>query len=422
MKKTKSKTKFYEVEGKRVSLPKGVSVEMKNGIRKVTVTWSEHGKVRRKYFDYSLEGVEQAKDINATKKQELKRFGQEFGTISDDEKQALDLWRNYVKSAKDNGFTFSTAYEVMKRGLDGMNTTTPDFRTLARLYFEKSVLRRTDGELTEHADAVKLRLFNYISPYFGNKAIHTLTEDDIMDFLGSLQGKNGKASQTTREQYLNLLKSVFKFGVEQGHISEQHNPAKFIKSSKKRKDAEPEILTVDEVKTIFSFVKNNPQYHQFIPVLAIGFFCGARVEERAKLTYGDIYIGGRNEIFVSAAVAKNGDARYIYPAACVKSWMEFAKAHGVSMEATDTLIPGDTLKHRKTTHSSFLKALATETGIVLPKNCIRHTAASFMAESQGYTETANQLGHDINMLLKHYRRAITKTEAEEFYNIRPDTV
>ena len=36
MKKTKAKTKFYEVEGKRVSLPKGVSVEMKNGIRKVT--------------------------------------------------------------------------------------------------------------------------------------------------------------------------------------------------------------------------------------------------------------------------------------------------------------------------------------------------------------------------------------------------
>ena len=42
-----------------------------------------------------------------------------------------------------------------------------------------------------------------------------------------------------------------------------------------------------------------------------------------------------------------------------------------------------------------------------------------MAESQGSTETANQLGHDISMLLKHYRRAITKTEAEEYYNIVP---
>ncbi len=45
-----------------------------------------------------------------------------------------------------------------------------------------------------------------------------------------------------------------------------------------------------------------------------------------------------------------------------------------------------------------------------------------MAESQGYTETANQLGHDIGMLLKHYRRAITKSEAEAYYNITPDSV
>ena len=138
--------------------------------------------------------------------------------------------------------------------------------------------------------------------------------------------------------------------------------------------------------------------------------------------YGDIHIGGRNEIFVSASVAKNGIARFIYPTENVKAWMDFAKEHGVSMNTTDTLIQGDTLKQRKTSHSAFLKTLAMETGIILPKNCIRHTAASFMAEQQGYTETANQLGHDIGMLLKHYRRAITKTEAEEFYNITPTTV
>ena len=29
---------------------------------------------------------------------------------------------------------------------------------------------------------------------------------------------------------------------------------------------------------------------------------------------------------------------------------------------------------------------------------------------------------DIGMLLKHYRRAITKTEAEDYYNITPDSV
>ena len=146
------------------------------------------------------------------------------------------------------------------------------------------------------------------------------------------------------------------------------------------------------------------------------------MEERAKLTYGDIFVGGRNEIYISAAVAKNGIARFICPTENVKSWMDFAKENGVSMNAADTLIQGETIKQRRSSHSSFLKALATETGIVLPKNCIRHTAASFMSESIGHTAAANQLGHDLAVLMKHYRRAITKTEAEEFFSISPDTV
>lgn len=423
MKKTKAKTKFHEVEGKRVSLPKGVSVEVKNGIRKITVTWSEQGKVRRKYFDYSLNGFEDAKALNAIRKQEVKRFGQGFGAISDDEKQALDLWRAYVKEAMANGFKFSSAYEVMKRGIDGLNTTTPDFRTLARYYFDKELMRKTDGELTEHTETVRYRLFNIITPVFANKPAHTITESNVMDFLDGLKGQNGgKASLVTRTQYLNLIKSVFKFAVEQGNITKEYNPVANIKPAKKRKDAEPEILTVEQVKTIFAFVKNNPQYHHFIPVLAVGFFCGARVEERVKITYNDIFVGGRNEIFVSSSVAKNGDARYIYPSANFKTWIDYAKEQGVSMQPSDYLLNGETAKKRKTAHSSFLRTLAEETGIVLPKNCIRHTAASFMSEMLGYTSTANQLGHDIGMLLKHYRRAITKSEAEEYYNITPDTV
>ena len=422
MKRTKSKTKFHDLQGKRVTFPKGISLETKNGVKKITVTWTEHGRIRKKFFDATLDGFEQAKDINVTKKQELKRFGQEFGTISDDEKQALDLWRAYVKEAKDSGFQFASAYEVMKRGLIGQQTTTPDFSTLANLYFEKELLRKTDGEVTEHAETVRTRLFNIISPYFGNKPIHTITEDDVIAFLNSLQGQRGKASQSTREQYLNLMKSVFKFGEVQGYINKEHNPAKFIKPATKKKDKEPEMLSVDEVKTIFAFVKNNQKFHQFIPALAVGFFCGARVEERAKLTYGDIFVGGRNEIYISATVAKNGIARFVYPTENVKAWMDFAKAHGVSMNATDTLIQGETIKQRRSSHSSFLKALATETGIVLPKNCIRHTAASFMSESIGHTAAANQLGHDLAVLMKHYRRAITKVEAEAFFNITPESI
>lgn len=423
-KKTKSKTKLWEIEGKRVYLPKGISAEAWRGkVLKLIVTKTEHGKSKRVSFPWSLAGLEEARALNDALKREAKRYGSDFGNITEDEKRALDLWREYTKEARKHGFAFASAYEVMKDGLENRNTTSPDFNTLARLYFDKELMRKTDGELTEHAETVKNRLFNYICPALGQKPAHTITESEVENFLNSLKGMNGKrASVTTRTQYLNLLKSVFKFCIKQGAIPAEYNPVAKLTPPTKKKKQEPEILTVDEVKRIFSFVKNTPKYHKFLPALAVGFFCGARVEERAKMTYRDIFVGGRNEVFIPANNAKNGEARYIYPEKNFREWLDYAKKQGITMHPTEYLLTGNTSKQRRDAHSSFLRTLTRETGITLPKNCIRHTAASFMAEMKGYTETANQLGHDIAMLLHHYRRAITKTEAEAYFNITPDSV
>lgn len=424
VKKTKASTKFREIEGKRVYLPKGISTEIWRGsVPKLIVTWTEHGRSKRQSFPWTLTGLEEAKALNESLKNEVRRYGAEFGNITEDEKRALDRYREYIKEAQAHGYGFASAYEVMVSGLENRKTTSPNFNALARLYFDKELMRKTDGELTEHAETVKNRLFNYICPVLGNKPAHTITESDVEDFLDGLKGMNGKrASATTRAQYLNLLKSVFKFCIKRGTIPAKYNPVANLTPPSKKKDTEPEILTVDEVKRIFAFVKANPKFHKFIPVLAVGFFCGARVEERAKITYRDIFVGGRDEIFISATVAKNGQARYIYTTENFRAWIEFAKAHGVTMKPSEHLLAGDTSKQRRDAHSKFLLALKDGTGITLPKNCIRHTAASFMSEMKGYTETANQLGHDIAMLLKHYRRAISKAEAEEYFNISPDAV
>ena len=422
-KDSRNKTKFWLIEDKKVYFPMGITMENWKKGRKIIVSYTEHGKTRRKSFPWTLAGLEEAKAFNDANKKETKKYGAEFGNITEDEKRALDRYREYIKEAQAHGYGYASAYEIMVSGLENRKTTSPDFNTLARYYFDKELMRKTDGELTEHAETVKNRLFKHICPVLGGKPTHTITEDEVEEFLDGLKGMNGKrASATTRTQYLNLLKSVFKFCIKKKLLPAEYNPVAGLTPPTKKKDKEPEILSVDDVKRIFAFVKKNPKYHKFIPVLAVGFFCGARVEERAKMTYQDIFVCGRNEIYISAAVAKNGIARFIYPTENVKAWMDFAAANGVSMNATDTLIQGDTVKQRRTAHSAFLKALATETGIILPKNCIRHTAASFMSESIGHTAAANQLGHDLAVLMKHYRRAITKTEAEDFYNITPDTV
>lgn len=94
-------------------------------------------------------------------------------------------------------------------------------------------MRKTDGELTDHTETVRQRLFNIVAPVFGNKPAHTITEQDVLDFLDGLKGKNGgKASLVTRTQYLNLLKSVFKSAVEQGRVPKQYNPVANLKPAR----------------------------------------------------------------------------------------------------------------------------------------------------------------------------------------------
>lgn len=422
--KRKSKTKIHFLENKRVYLPKGVSTETwPSGEQRFVVTWQEHGKKKKKSFPWTQGGLDEAKALNETLKKEVKKYGAEFGNITTDEKVALDYIRQYIKEAQSNGFAHSLASEIVKDGLQKRKTTSLPFTELARLYFNNELMRETDGVLTEYAETVSKRLFNHICPVFRNKPAHTITKEEVLDFLNALKGKNGnRASAETRRQYLIIIKKVFSYAIQEGIHPDAYNPVAKLFVPKPSRKQEPEILTVDEVKTIFSFVKSNPKYHEFIPILAVGFFCGPRLNERIKMTYRDIFVGGRNEIYIPSENAKTGNARYIYPTKNFKKWMEYAKRQGISMSPNNFLLDGNSVKQRRDTHSKFLVALSKETGIKLPKNCIRHTAASFMAESLGWTKSANQLGHGINILTKHYRHAVTETEAEDYFNITPDAV
>ena len=60
--------------------------------------------------------------------------------------------------------------------------------------------------------------------------------------------------------------------------------------------------------------------------------------------------------------------------------MDFAREHGVKMEAIFYLLPGDTEEKRKYAQHRLLNRIAEVTGVASPKNCIRHTAATNMIE------------------------------------------
>ena len=418
--KKKSKTKFWVIEDRQVYFPKGVSKEnWKKGPR-IVVNYTELGKKKRKSFPWTLAGLEEAKALNDTLKKEARKYGAEFGNITEDEKRTISLWRQYRDNCQASGFSHFTAFEVMQRGLETCNTTTPTFQQEGKLYLD-NLLYQENGVVTSHIVKVKSRIAR-ISAHFDRLPMHKMSEDLIRTFVANLTvPRSGEPAQpATKRQYIQLIKSVFSFAVKKRHLEEKDNSTLAIDTPTIEKK-EVEIIPLKEIVKLWKHVKNTPALHHVIPALAVGLFCGVRVAERTRMQYKDIFVGGRNEIYLSAAITKNDFARYIYPPACFKQWILFAESKGVEMYPDNYIIPGATEIHRVDAHSRMIKALH-KAGFSIPKNAIRHTAASNMCVILGFTEASSQLGHEERILRRHYRLPLTRTEAEAYFAICPESV
>ena len=408
------------IEGKRVTFLRGMALEKHPDCYRISVSRYENGKRARTYYPATLEGYKRAYDDCQMAIHERKRYGTAFGNISDDEKGTISLWRKYRDNCQSSGLSYFSAFEVMQKGLEACNTTSPTFKQMGQLYLKK-MLYHENGVLTSHIEKVKSRL-EKISKHFDQLPMHKITEDAIIDFIRKLKGHQSKAPAlpATKKQYIQLIKSVFSFAVKKKELDEKYNPSSSIDIPSIEKK-EVEIISLKDVKKIWKHVKKTPYLHQFIPALAVGFFCGARVAERTRMKYKDIFVGGRNEIYLSSTITKNDFARYIYPPACFKQWFEFAKSMGVEMSPDNYILPGRTEINRVDAHIRMMNTLHMA-GFSIPRNGIRHTAASNMCVIHGFTEAASQLGHEERILRRHYRLPLTKKDAEAYFKISPDTV
>lgn len=418
MKKDSTKQRQVTIEGRRVMLPVGVTLEALRGAKKIVAALYTDGQRVRKYYPATLEGLKQASEAVATAKREAKTYGATFGSISDDEKRALDLWRAYRDACERERCPFMSASEVMGAALAKMQDEglSPTLAEVAFKYLDH-IGRKVEGESTPHLLTVKNRLAK-ICAVMGEERICNVTELQITDFIdGLLNPQTGaKAAPNTRKQYILLLKSVFKYAVERGMLDEARNAARNVEAPKVKR-TEPATLAVEDVRKVMQHVAKTPALHPFIPALAVGLFCGARLAERCRMRYRDTNVKG--QIFLSCEITKTNIDRYVKPAPVFTAWMDFARAHGVEMAPDALIIPGATETQRKDAHNRALKAISDATGVSFPKNCIRHSAATYMAAKMGMAATADQLGHDEGMLASHYRHAVTRGEAEAYFQLTP---
>lgn len=411
------KSRRKKINGKWKHLPSGVRYEKRSiGCRYLAV-WYEKGKRRVKYFDDSDEGFKKATDYINMIKEYKRLYGERFSMIKQDEMEAIDEWRKYRDICEENGSEFKKMSEIMGEAVSVLKSSSSITMAEAVEMYRKDKLLKYNGVVTQSMQSESSNL-NRISNVLGDRRICTLTQQELTNFLHeqrhSRTGK--KIGQETKRQLLAKLKTIYKMLVDREY--QIKNVAKNIHLNKPKK-VDPEILSLEDVCKIFEYLRDTPEEHKFIPGLVVGFFCGARLSERSLLTYADILRGDRDEIYISRELAKNNFPRYVYTNVHFKAWMEFARDHGVKMDADDSLLPGEKESQRKSAHCRLLKRLAGVIGKKIPKNAMRHTAASNMSEYENVSSAANQLGHRETTLKVNYRKPINREDSTAYFNISP---
>lgn len=402
------KEKRVKIAGKWERVPEGVTLmNSKNYLRVRTPEKWEH-------FPQTAEGLKAASALANSIRKEKQTYGQKFGAITDDEKRAIDLWRAYREECEREGCQWVKMSDVMREAVERVRpqSLTPFFPDVSREWLlAKEQLNLDERHLRKRGH--KERRF---SKYFAGVRIGDITPDKIQVFLDTVRGRNDNppAPGTIRD-YMVCLGDIFNFAVKRGIVTK--NPIEAMDKPRVKHDKDPETLSPDEVRRVMEYAAKENSCKPFLPGLVMAIFCGVRPAELARMRHVDLFPAGRNEAYLSRSITKTAIDRRAKLRENVIAWLHYAGLP--SGEPSEYILPGDDEERRRDRYTRLLKRLAKGAGVTIPRDSLRHTAATMIAALEGMGEAAEELGNDVRTLGNHYRHSVPREEAEAFFSILP---
>lgn len=194
------------------------------------------------------------------------------------------------------------------------------------------------------------------------------------------------------------VRALFGFAVRRGYLV--INPALGVDRPKVVPDAAYQVHTPEQVRHVLETARARDP--NLMRCLAIRYFAGARTAEVHRLEEADIRTG-QGVIVIEAAKAKTRARRILTIRPNLAAWLDL----------------GGELPLRQVNNrlADFTKAV----GVPWPKNVCRHSFCSYhLAHWRNAAETALEAGHSEAMLFAHYRELVSREDAAEFWEIRPE--
>lgn len=368
------------------------------------------GRRRSKYFP-----LDQLRAANEYARS-LERTAQLDGTSwSEAEKVAMRYWREYVNAERAKGRNVPTLLQIMQAAASTLEKRrkAATFSQAAAAYIEEGRARLKPARLALVQSV--LARFSASLPD-ADISLTEIGENTVRNAL-ALVVEPGAAA-TTRTHYLNIVSSVFARAIERGLC--QQNPAKLLLRTiggTASKGTQPTFLQVSEVQALLHAAAQHKDKAEALHFV-IGLLTGIRSAERCRLQWQDIRLDDpRPYINVPASKAKTGRARQVFlhgtHAAILRSFIPPRHLPGALIMAGHA-----NEKAQKERAIVVQNSLASAAGVKLPRNVLRHTAASYLcAYLESMSAAALNMGHSEAMLNRHYRALVPHAQAVRFFSL-----
>lgn len=262
----------------------------------------------------------------------------------------------------------------------------------AQQWKDSKFLSYKAGDITDDTYKTLKKRINFFEKEFSGKRLSDINASSLEPFF-----KNPKYARATRAGHKSVLSEFFKWCTHSDRKWMDENPCDWMRLAR-AEDREAEILSIKQCKTLVEKARDNAYAKETAPYVLLGLFAGLRPSELQELKWEDIDFK-THEIKVASE-----EIRYVpMTMTLVKSIAPY-RGEG-AMVGTNWRKKWDSVK----TSAGFAP---------YPSDGMRHSFASYwLPIHNDRPKLAEIMGNSEAIIKKHYRKAITKREAEKFWRL-----
>lgn len=234
---------------------------------------------------------------------------------------------------------------------------------------------------------------------FGDKLISEISTPRLQEWLDGTYPHH-----TTRNTHRKRIVVLWRWAQKQGYLPRNGKTEAELTERAKEPTPERGIISPQTFRDLLNLMKD--RHPHYLPALVLAGFCGLRCDEVHHQDWKDIRLE-ENRLRVSKAKSGTASYRHVQICPAAVEWMLVSHQKRLGRVCHNEAI-------------TRIRSIAKKKGFKLPANCFRHSFVSYLiAKSESIEVATLEAGHSERVAHKNYKELVTKSDAEEWFSLRP---